>query len=112
MSGSTLSFSYAAGGELLRSDFMEAHMRERAGRMKDFAEAIAPVYSGRGGDRHRGRYKAGFEVSSTREGGVRNDRAAGYLTNTSPEAVYVEFGTSRQRGHHTLREAMISGALD
>jgi hypothetical protein len=110
MPGSRMHFSYEGIGEMLRSPWMEAHMLERADRMKDHAEAIAPVYQGKS-DKHRGRYKASFRTHSIRDGGWRHDRAAGILINDAPEAVFVEFGTSRQRAHGTMREAMISGAL-
>lgn len=103
-------FSYEGIGEMLRSDWMRAHMHERASRMKDYAVAIAPVYKGTGTDKHRGRYKDSFHVESVSHGGFRHDRAAGILTNNAPEAVFVEFGTSHQRAHGTMREAMISGA--
>lgn len=103
---STVTFSYAGIGEMLRSEWMEADMRERAQRMMDFAVSIAPVYAGKGGDSHRGRYKASFHVTSTRHGGFRHDRAAGVLTNDAPEAVFAEFGTSRQAAHHVLRRSL------
>jgi HK97 gp10 family phage protein len=111
MAGSSMRFSYEGIGEMLRSPWMEAHMLERANRMKDRAEAIAPVYKGAGTDKHRGRYKASFRTHSVRDGGWRHDRAAGILINDAPEAVFVEFGTSHQRAHGTMREAMLSGAL-
>jgi hypothetical protein len=111
MAGSRVIFSYEGIGELLRSDFAEAHLRERADRMKDFAEVIAPVSTDRKNP-HRGRYLAEFSVSTTRHGGFRRDRAQATLTNTSPEAVFVETGTSRQRGQHVLRRAMTDGARD
>jgi hypothetical protein len=113
MSLSTMSFDYeAVGSEILRSGFMMEHMHSRASRMKDYAEAIAPVYKG-ANDPHRGRYKESFNADEvTDHGGWHADRACAYLTNTSPEAFYVEYGTSSQRAHGTLRQAMVSGALD
>ena len=46
-------------------------MRERAERIKEAAEARAPVYSGPGRDEHRGRYKESFSIETTSHGGDR-----------------------------------------
>jgi hypothetical protein len=93
------------------------------------AEATAPVYEGPGEDPHRGRYKASYEVSTTTEGGWKHDRAAGILTDSAPEAVFVEYGArhvrhiSRGAGgrleeavetfqppHHTMLNALFGAA--
>jgi hypothetical protein len=106
---STYTPSYQGlGDNVLRAAFMVAAMRERAERVKALAEAIAPVYAGPD-DRHRGRYKASFSVSTTDHGGSKGMRAAGIVTNSAPEAFVVEFGTSKQRGHNTLRTALAAG---
>lgn len=92
MAGSKISFSYTGIGAMLRSAGMVEHMVARAQKIKDRAEADAPVYDGPGRDPHRGRYKDSFGVDGTARGGVRKDRAAGIVTNDAPEAVLVEFG--------------------
>jgi hypothetical protein len=97
--------SYAGLGEMIRSGFMEAEMRARAERVAALARAIAPVYKGPD-DPHRGRYKESFVVSSTSRGGWRKNRAAGIVTSTDPDALEIEFGTSKELGHHTLRKAL------
>jgi hypothetical protein len=114
-----MSFSYEEIGlQILRSDFMEAHMRERAQKIADAATSLAAV-SDRPGDAHRGRYKygiggvGGFQVSTVRSGGgVKGDRCEGTVTNDAPEAVYQEFGTSNQPGRHTLMIARDAAAYD
>ena len=107
--GATFTASYAGiGASLLRADFMVAEMERRAEAVKALAEAIAPVYKGPD-DPHRGRYKASFSVSSTDHGGSKGNRAAGIVTNSAPEALVVEFGDSKQRGHYTLRTALAAG---
>jgi HK97 gp10 family phage protein len=102
---STISFSYTGIGEMLRSPEMEKEMLRRAEKVKAEAERSAPVGDPRR-DTHSGRYKASFHIDTTRRGGVRSDRAAAYISNDSPEAVFVEFGTSRQVGRHILRNAL------
>ena len=90
---SKISISYQGVGDMLRSDFMAAHMITRAQRVADMARSRAPVYSGSGRDPHRGRYKDSFRVLGTRAGGHNKDRAAGIVVNDSPEAVFVEYGS-------------------
>ena len=76
MASSRIWFDYdAIGSEILRSDWMVEHMRSRAERIDEAAEARAPVYSGPGRDEHRGRYKESFRVETTSHGGDRHDRA-------------------------------------
>lgn len=94
---------YAGIGEMLNADFMVEAMHERAERGKEYAEAVAPVYEQ---GPHPGRYKAAFEVSSGKRGGASHDRAYGRLENTSPEAVFVEFGTANNEAHHVLTRAL------
>lgn len=94
--------SYAGIGEMLVAPWMVAAMHARAEKVKAAAEADAPV-ARRG--KHRGRYKASFEVES----GVReapDRRAFGRVVNTSPESFYVEFGTSDTPKHRTLGRAL------
>ena len=119
MAGSTYTGSYSGIGEMLRADFMVEEMGRRAQAVMDQAVATAPVYAGREGDPHRGRYKGSFSMHTTDHGGWKGDRAAGIVTNDSPEAVFVEYGTRAgryhpegQRGHHTLLNALRSAAGD
>lgn len=95
--------SYRGLGELLRSPEMEAEMRRRAEKIKVAAEASAPVYTP---GTHPGRYKAAFTITSERRGGARKDRAAAYVVNDAPEALYVEYGTRNNPAHHTLLKAL------
>lgn len=96
--GTTFRASYAGIGEMLRSPEMQAEMRRRAAKVKAAAEAAAPVETGD--------YKGSFHLSSGARGGIRRDRAYGRVTNTAGHAIYVEYGTSAQPAHHTLRNAL------
>lgn len=104
MAGSSISFSYTGIGEMLRSVEMVREMSRRAEKVRDEAIRNAPVGTRR--DRHSGRYKASFHLETTTHGGVKGDRAAAYVYNDAPEAIFVEFGTSRQVGRHILRDAL------
>ena len=102
---------------MLRADWMvEAHAR-RAERIKEAAEARAPVYEGPGRDEHRGRYKESFRIETTDHGGDRHHRAEAKVMNSSPEAIYVELG-ARAYGNiplgrqHILAQAMMAAAGD
>jgi len=96
-------------GELLRSPMIEAEMLRRATVIKNVAETIAPVYAGPR-DPTPGLYKASVEVSSTRRGGRRRDRAVAYARNTAYYARWVEYGTERVPAHHVmLRAAQAAG---
>jgi hypothetical protein len=96
---------YEGIGLMLCAPWMVADMRERAEKVKEIAEDIAPV--ARTGD-HRGRYKASFRVESgvreaTRK---RTKRAYGRVINDAPEAYIVEFGNKNTPRHATLRNAL------
>lgn len=96
-------------GELLRSEMIEAEMVRRGNVIKSAAEAIAPVYTGLR-DPHPGLYKASVQVTSTRRGGRRRDRATATVTNTAFYARWVEYGTERVPAHHVmLRGAQAGG---
>lgn len=97
-SGTRFRASYSGIGKMLRSPEMQAEMRRRAEKVKAAAEAAAPIESGE--------YKRRFKVTSGARGGVRRDRAYGRVTNTSEHAFYVEYGTSKNPAHHTLRRAL------
>lgn len=128
---SKFSASYEGIGEMLRSDFMAAHMVARAQRVADFARGRAPVYSGTGSDPHRGRYKDSIRVLGTRAGGSKKNRAAGIVIADDPTAIFIEYGTKahdvtyrdrqgRERtihvpampARHILGEALMAAAGD
>ncbi|MGZ4621459.1 MAG: hypothetical protein ACXVGF_04780 [Blastococcus sp.] len=95
--------SYVGLGELLASPEMQAHMRSRADKIRDAAEAISPI--GPENDPHRGEYKASWEVDS----GVRDTptrRAYARVTNPVDYAASVEFGNGRMQGQYTLTRAI------
>ena len=98
--------SHKGIGELLRSRMIEADMLHRAEKIAAAAEAIAPVYRGAG----HVHYKDSFRVTSTSRGGRRRDRAVAYVTNTSPHARFVEYGTERVQAHHVMLRAAQAGA--
>lgn len=120
MAGSSFTPSYQGlGDNVLRADFMVAEMGRRIRNVMALAEATAPVYTGPGEDTHRGRYKASYSVSTTDHGGWRSNRAAGVLTDSAPEALFVEVGVRPdehephgQRAHHTMMNALRRGAGD
>lgn len=94
--------SYSGIGEMLRSEFMQGAMLHRAEVIAARAEAIAPIDEA---SPHRGRYAASFRATS----GVKHaktSRAYGRVSNTSPEALAVEFGTRNNPAHHTLIQAL------
>lgn len=96
--------SYSGVGEMLVSPGMQAAMLRVAERIKDRAEATAPVGDPET-DPHAGRYKAAFRVES----GVRRrrtSRAYGRVINDVPEAAEVEWGTTEQEAHHTILNAL------
>lgn len=101
MADASFNASYRGIGEMIRSIEMEAEMVRRAEKIKARAEAIAPVGKPPD-DKHPGRYKASFHVSSTKRGGVHHDRAEATVTNDSPEAFYVEYGSKKTPRYHTL----------
>lgn len=94
----TFNADYRGLGELLSSYEMEAEMRRRADKVAARFEATAP--------RETGQFASSAQVSSTRRGGVRKDRAAGVVTVTDPAAAHIELGTSDTPAHHTLRNAL------
>lgn len=100
----TFQANYQGIGDMLCAPYMQDAMRRRAEAGLAYAVSIAPVNTG---GPHPGRYKASFQVHS----GVRRgatSRAYGELSNTSPEAPYVEYGngTPAFQGHHILARAL------
>ncbi|WP_234433686.1 HK97 gp10 family phage protein [Streptomyces rimosus] len=94
-------------GELLKSPQVEAEMRRRAEVIKSVAVTIAPV--GGPSDPHPGTYKSSFDVTSTRRGGRRRDRATATVRNSAYYARFVEYGTERVHAHHVLLRAAAAG---
>lgn len=116
---SKMSFSYEAiGSQILRSNLMEAHMRDRAQRILLAALDRAPVYDDPDRDEHRGRYRASFRIESTKQGGDRHDRAEAKVVNDAPEAIWVELGARAYKGiparpaQHILGQAMMAAEGD
>lgn len=94
---------YAGIGEMLRADFMQAEMMDRARKGKEYAEATAP-YDEHGESPH---YKEQFRV----EAALREDRARALLVNDDPDALWIELGTRDTPKHRTLGKALdIMGA--
>ena len=112
MGGSYYVGSYEGIGQMLRSDFLKAEMARRGAAVLAQCIATAPVYHGDWVDPHRGRYKDSFSMTTTSAGGWKGDRAAAIIENSAPEARWVEFGTGRQRAHHTMLNALMSAAGD
>lgn len=100
--------SYRGIGQMLIMPEIQLEMLVRAHAVADFAEATAPVDTGSG---HPGRYKASFEVSGGIRRGARatdrHRRAYGRVTNTAPEALFVEYGTIHNPKHRTLGRALL-----
>ncbi|MCW2898489.1 MAG: hypothetical protein JWO67_754 [Streptosporangiaceae bacterium] len=103
--------SHSGFGEFLRGHELQGEMRKRAERIAAAAESIAP--EGPPGDKHRGEYRASFEVTS----GVIQDvkgglRAYGRVRNSAPHAAAVEYGYGGRSGvagksaHHVLGRAI------
>jgi hypothetical protein len=108
-------------GRMLVMPGMGSAMHRRAEAVAELARATAPVDEGRVlpdgrvvPPPHPGRYRDGFVVSSgirPRDQDpprlrVRHARAVGRVTNSTPEARFVEFGTERQPARRTLRLAL------
>jgi len=88
----------------LNSRQMERVVKTVADIIKESAVARAPV-----GDpildEHPGRYRRSFKVETHRHGGATLDRAEAIVSNTAPEAQYVEFGHRGKEPYHTLLRA-------
>ncbi|TGB13843.1 HK97 gp10 family phage protein [Streptomyces sp. MZ04] len=105
--GARFKMSRKGVGQMLRMPTMQAEMLRRAEVIKGVAIATSPVDAG---GPHPGHYKASWETDSTRRGGHRRDRAAGYVRNTAYYARWVEYGTEKVPAHHVLlRAALIGG---
>jgi hypothetical protein len=100
--------NYAGVRKMITAPYMQADMKVRAQRVKAIAVATAPVGDGP----TRGRYKRSFSVKSGAHGGFRHDRAYGRVTNSAPEAWFVEWGNKYVPRHRTLGNALYAGAGD
>jgi hypothetical protein len=94
----TFRASYSGIGEMLRSPEVEAEMVRRAEKVKAQAEATAPVDSGE--------YASNFEVSSSKRGGSKKDRASATISNGVDHAFAVEYGASHTPRYRTLGRAL------
>lgn len=100
----TFKASFAGIGEMLRSPEMQDAMRQLAEKVKTRAEATAPV-GDPATDPHSGRYKASFTITT----GIQHrktSRAYAEVSNTSPEALTVEYGDGDDQGYHTMLNAL------
>jgi Bacteriophage HK97-gp10, putative tail-component len=102
---------YRGIGEMLRSDFIEADMVERAFKVLARAEATAPFDAK---DRDGFHYRDAFHVESGRRGGARHDRAYASVVNTNDVALFVEYGGDwiDKGGGRTPRHRTLGKALD
>lgn len=91
---------YNGTSGLANSPEMVALMRQVAQKGIPFAQSISPVRTGE--------YKESFEVTAAAHGGVKGDRAAAQIVNTSGHAAGVEW----RDGYHVLaRTAEALGTL-
>jgi hypothetical protein len=92
----------------LAAEPMQQALARKMGLVRIYAEAIAPVRTGR---------YAGFTETADRPGnpgqggyvivsGVRNGKAYARLINITPYAVYLEFGTRYMRRQRPLGRAL------
>lgn len=107
--------SYSGLGELMNSPEMAEVMRQVAEKGKAYAEGIAPVGIPPE-DEHPGNYRDSFEVNVQSHGGLRGDRAAAQIINTSDYAAALEWGNGSfppySHGYHVLaRTAQALGSL-
>lgn len=101
---SSFKANYDGIGDMLCKPEMQEAMHKRAENGMEYGVAVGPVDET--GD-HPGRYKESFSVESgIRDGKTR--RAYGRLTNSAPEAPYVEHGngTAKYQGDHVLARAL------
>lgn len=101
---------YGGIGQMLTSPEMQANMLRRGENIAKRAADTAPV-GDPAKDAHPGRYRDSFHVSSGIQHG-QTSRAYGEVSNDSPEAFYVEYGTSKQDAHHTLLDAAVQAGGD
>lgn len=95
--------SYSGIGEMLNSDMIQRAMAIRGEKVKARAESIAPDATPLGEG-----YKYEFALEVGEHGGEKKDRAFARVKNTSPHAIFVEFGNGTEKGvkHRTLGRAL------
>jgi hypothetical protein len=106
MTGAKFTPSYEGMGEFLRSAFMEAEMRARAEKIMAVAQATAPYDAN---DKDGDHYRDHFHITSTREGGIKHDRAEARVVNDHVAAFQIEYGTEDTPRHRTLGRAADAG---
>jgi hypothetical protein len=87
---------------MLRAEFMEAEMLRRAEKVKAVCEATAPFDPSNDGTH----YKDLFRVESSRDGGVKKDRAEAKVLNDDPASFHIEMGTGDTPKHRTMGKAL------
>lgn len=110
----TYKHDYAAFREaVLQADFMVEEMARRGEKVKAIAEQTAP-YDPESTDGDH--YRESFELRTTREGGLRHNRAEAMVVNTDPAAFVIEMGTVRTtkdgRTVRTPKHRTLGRALD
>lgn len=94
--------SYKGIGELLIAPFIREEMARRAERVMARAKATAPDATPLGVG-----YIDSFQIEvGTKESKSGTRRALARVKNTSPHAIYVEFGGKNLDAHRTLRKAL------
>lgn len=93
--------------QLLNSDGMLAVMEQIGLQIMHRAEDIAPV--GGPADPHSGRYRESFKLEVHKHGGATHDRAEAVVSNTAPEALFVEYGSYGPEPYHVLFRAAMEG---
>ncbi len=99
---SSFNASYKGIGELLVSEMVRAEMVRRAEKVLALAKATAPDATPQGVG-----YVASFELEAgTKVSKKGTRRALARVKNTSPHAIYVEFGGHNLDAHRTLGKAL------
>lgn len=94
--------SYKGVGELLNAGFIRAEMERRAAKVMARAKATAPDATPLGVG-----YTSSFEIEAgTKVSKKGTRRALARVKNTSPHAIYVEFGGKNLDAHRTLGKAL------
>lgn len=99
--------SYSGIGEMLRSDWLVAHLVSRAERVKAIASATAPIGRPSDGDEHPGVFRDSFRVvkgtENAKGGGVR---AVVHVVSLDPLGAYKELGSTRRTRNHAGADAL------
>jgi hypothetical protein len=99
---SSFNASYKGIGELLNSAFIREEMARRGERVLARAKATAPDATPQGVG-----YVSSFDLEvGTKVSKKGTRRALARVKNTSPHAIYVEFGGHNLDAHRTLGKAL------